>query len=213
MGDRMLQRDMVEETSFSFSREVPAPLERRQQERHMTILRVGAIVLDGARELCLIRNISAGGLMAHVYCALKPGQKVAVELKTNQQIAGSVKWVQDTNCGIAFDAPIDVAELLANPPVLPNGWRPRMPRVEVDRMATVRAGAQLSWVHLRDISQGGLKLETDQPLEPGKDVVVTPDGFRPVQGVVRWYKDGLCGVSFNQPIPFGELMDWLKRDA
>ncbi len=209
----MLQRDLVEETSFSFSREVPKPMERRQQERHLTILRVGALLVDGARELCLIRNISAGGLMAHVYCTLRPDQRVAVELKTNQQISGIVRWVQDSNCGIAFDEPIDVAELLANPPVLPNGWRPRMPRVEIDRMATVRVGARPCFVHVRDISQGGIKVETDQPLEPGRDVMVTLDGFRPVPGMVRWQSEAHCGISFNQPIPFGELMDWLKKSA
>ena len=63
----MLAREQVVETSFSFSNLVPDPPERRQQERHIKILRVGIVVIDGRRELCLIRNISAGGLMAHLY--------------------------------------------------------------------------------------------------------------------------------------------------
>ena len=57
----------LEETIFSFSREAPPPpRERRRQARHLTILKVGTLIVDGGRELCLIRNISAGGLMAHV---------------------------------------------------------------------------------------------------------------------------------------------------
>src|SRR3712207_7884086 len=56
----------VEETTFSFSNAAPQP-DRRRQARHLTILRVGTLIIDGRRELCLIRNISAGGVMAHVY--------------------------------------------------------------------------------------------------------------------------------------------------
>ena len=55
-----------EETTFSLSTVAPMPDEKRHFSRYLTILRVGALIADG-RELCLIRNISAGGLMAHVY--------------------------------------------------------------------------------------------------------------------------------------------------
>lgn len=209
----MFAQGAVEETGFSFSSQVPSPVERRQQERHLTILRVGTLVRGGARELCLIRNISAGGLMAHVYCDLAAGQKVAVELKSNQQIEGSVVWVKGSNAGIEFDRPIDVAELLANPPVLANGWKPRLPRVEIDGLATLRIGGRTLWVTARDISQGGAKIETGQVLETGADVVLTLQGFRPLPGVLRWQAAGLGGVHFNQLIPFGELIEWLKRPA
>ncbi|HEV2747007.1 MAG TPA: PilZ domain-containing protein [Allosphingosinicella sp.] len=202
-----------EETTFSFSSEAPGPVERRRNARHLTILRVGTLVVDGERELCLIRNISAGGLMAHVYSQFSLGQRVAVELKANQAIAGTVSWISGGNIGISFAAPIDVEDLLASSNALERGWRPRLPRVEVDRMGTLRAGARTHWVSTRDISQGGVKLETDQPLEPGQDVVVALEDFRPVAGVVRWSDGGLCGVSFNQVIPFGELMSWLRRPA
>ena len=50
----------------------------------------GLVVVASRRELCLVRNVSAGGLLAHVYSALRPGQEVAVELKSHQQIAGRV---------------------------------------------------------------------------------------------------------------------------
>jgi hypothetical protein len=207
----MLTHQRIEETGLSMSAHVPAPrAERRSQERQLTILRVGVIVIDGVRELCLIRNISAGGLMAHVYRPVEIDQKVTVELKSNQQIDGRIVWVQSGNAGIAFNTPIDVAELLANPPVMPNGWRPRLPRVEIDRMATLRLGARTCWVAARDISQGGVKVEIEQSFEPGTEVVVTLDGFRPLHGCVRWQKEGTAGIAFNQLIPLDELIAWLK---
>jgi hypothetical protein len=207
-----MSRQEVEETSFSFSREAPRPPERRRDQRHLTILRVGTLVVEGRRELCLIRNISAGGLMAHIYSPLKLGDQVAVELKTNQQIPGRVVWVEETNAGIEFDTVIDVVETLANPPVMDNGWRPRMPRVEVERLGTLRAGATVYWVTARDISQGGVRLEYDGSLGEGADVVLALEGFAPVHGVVRWAREGECGVSFNQVIPFTQLMGWLTQN-
>jgi hypothetical protein len=212
-GRAMYLEERVVETGFSFSSEVPAPPERRGAERDIKILRVGTLVVDGRRELCLIRNISAGGVMAHVYSRFDPGQRVTVELKASQPVTGRVVWMRGGNAGIQFDVAMDVAELLANPQVLDNGWRPRTPRVEIDRMATLRIGASTGWVHARDISQSGVKIETCSPPATGEEVVVTLQGFRSLHGVVRWQSGDHCGIAFNQLIPFGELIDWLKQDG
>jgi len=209
----MYLEERVVETGFSFSNEVPAPPERRGAERHIKILRVGTVVVDGRRELCLIRNISAGGVMAHVYTPLDPGQRVTVELKGSQPVTGRVIWMRGGNAGIQFDVAMDVAELLANPQVLDNGWRPRTPRVEIDRMATLRIGASTGWVHARDISQSGVKIETCTLPATGEEVVLTLQGFRPLHGVVRWTSGDHCGIAFNQLIPFGELIEWLKQSG
>lgn len=211
----MLAKDLHDETTFSFSQRAPQPpaSERRQAPRHLTILRVGALIGRDGRELCLIRNISAGGLMAHVYSSHATGEGVAIELKTNHQIAGKVIWTEGSNIGIQFDSPIDVGDMLSSQAVLENGWRPRLPRIEVDRLATLRCGARIYGVNTRDISQGGVKLETDEPLEVGREIVLTLDRFRPVHGVVRWCAGGLAGIAFNQLIPFAELMTWLRGEA
>ncbi|MDB5720513.1 MAG: PilZ protein [Alphaproteobacteria bacterium] len=207
----MLSEERHEETTFSFSEKPPQPPERRRESRHLTILRVGALVGPQGRELCLVRNISAGGLMAHVYSRHEMGERVSVELKTTQEIEGFVIWISDSNIGIQFDHPIDVAELLATH-VTPDGWRPRTPRVEVDRLATLRCGARLYAANTRDISQGGVKLEVDEALEVGREIVLTMERFRPLQAVVRWCQDGFAGIEFREFLPFNELIGWLRAE-
>src|SRR3712207_939886 len=96
----MLPHECVEETSISLSAATPPPPERRQQQRHLTILRVGALIVDGERELCLVRNISAGGVMAHVYRPIAVGTRVAIEIKNDEPIAGRVVWEADSNIGV-----------------------------------------------------------------------------------------------------------------
>lgn len=206
----MLNGERVLETGYSFSDAMPAPPERRTGERHVKILRVGVLVVDGRRELCLIRNISAGGLMAHVYSPVKVDQRVVVELKTHETIPGRIAWTRDSNAGVAFDEPVDIAALLANPAVLDNGWRARSPRIEVDRAATIRIEGVPSPARICDISQSGAKIETDAKLVIDGDVVITPDGFRPLAGVARWQEDGRAGIVFNEVIRLNDLIAWIK---
>src|SRR3546814_15725902 len=101
--------------------------------------------------------------MAHVYSAYQSDQRIAVELKTNQQIPGIVTWSDGSNIGITFDAPIDVEELLTAEPVSDNGWKPRLRLVAVDRRATLRAGATPHWVTPSYTSQGCAHVHSDQP--------------------------------------------------
>ena len=103
-------------------------MERRDGERYLTLFRVGSLMVENRRELCLIKNISAGGMMIRPYCKLEAGRPVSVELKRGEQIPGTVNWVRDDSAGVTFDQPIDVVELLATSM---EGPRPRMPRVEV----------------------------------------------------------------------------------
>ena len=209
----MLAEDRIVETGFSFSSHVPMPPERRRDERHIKILRVGTLVVDGRRELCLIRNISAGGVMAHVYSPLTPGQRVTIELKTNQPVDGRVVWVREANAGIQFDAPMDVAELLANPRCSTMAGGRARPGSRSTGWRPCAAAPAPTGSHARDISQSGVKVETDLPPAEGEEVVLTLEGFRPLHGVVRWRGEDACGIAFNQLIPFGELIAWLKRDG
>ena len=199
----------LHETTFSFSSEAPRP-DHRRQPGQVTILRVGSLIIEGERELCLIRNISAGGVTAHIYSSVTVGQRLAIELRGDHTVEGAVAWIENANIGIAFDEPIDVEAMLASHAASGTGWQPRLPRVEVDRLATLRIGAAVYGVSTRDISQGGVKVETDHPVEEGQAVVLTLEKFRPLQGLVRWHVDGLCGISFNEVVPFHELMRWLK---
>src|SRR5690349_19331306 len=57
----MLDEQPVETTLYSLDEAAPPQVQRRESERVLTLLRVGALTVGGRRELCLIRNVSAGG--------------------------------------------------------------------------------------------------------------------------------------------------------
>jgi hypothetical protein len=202
-----LQQLPIETTVYSMSSEPPAQSERRTDERHLTLFRVGSILLDGRRELCLVKNISAGGALIRAYCRLQPDLELRIELKEQQPISGKVNWVKGTDAGITFDERVDVVELLKSNG---DGPRPRMPRVEVRCVVFVREGATTNRATLINISQGGLSLDSENSLTIGGDVTVTLPGMAPQAAVVRWSEGSRYGISFNTVLPLAGLTGWLQ---
>lgn len=203
-----MEQRPVETTLYSLADSPPRPVDRRESERQLTLFRVGSLMIGERRELCLIKNISAGGMMIRAYCAIEPGTGVSVELKCGEPVKGSVLWVETDSVGVAFDEPVDVVELLTTSM---EGPRPRMPRIEVDCVASIRAGADVHRMVARDVSQGGIKIETEIELGVGDGVIVTLPGLEPIAGVVRWSDSGCYGVTFNRVIPLPELVGWLHE--
>ena len=198
----------IETTTYSLSSEPPAPDCRRGDQRHLTLFRVGSLAIGEHRELCLIKNISAGGMMIRAYGTIVEGTRLSVELKCGQSIYGQVTWSRGRDIGVEFDAKVDVLDLLA---ANSEGQRPRMPRIEIDCHATIRDGATVLRVKVADISQGGIKICHEARIIPGSDVVVTVPGLPAVAGVLRWNEGGCSGVTFNALLPLPSLMGWLTE--
>lgn len=203
-----MELQQVETTRYSLSDAPPrAPSERREGDRLMTLYRVGSLSIAERRELCLIKNISAGGMMVRAYCVIAQGTRLSVEFKCGQPIAGVVSWARDVHVGISFDDSIDVLDLLTTSM---EGPRPRMPRIEVESLATLREGASTYGMRVCDISQGGLKIRCEARLAPGSDVVITLTGIAPQPGVVRWVEGDVMGITFNRMLALATLVEWLR---
>lgn len=200
----------VETTLYSLSDAPPVPdseSDRREGQRHMTLYRVGSILVEDRRELCLIKNISAGGMMIRLYCSIAEATPVTVELKSGQPVRGRIGWTREHHAGIAFDRPIDVIDILSTSM---DGPRPRMPRIETSCFATLRDGANVLRVQACDISQGGLKIRCENAVTPGSDIIVSLPGLEPQPGIACWSDSGFVGITFNRLLPLGELVTWLQ---
>lgn len=202
---------MMETTLYSLDDEAPSPAraDRRGDQRHLTLYRVGSITLNDRRELCLIKNISAGGMMIRAYCAIDIGETLTVELKSGEPIRGKATWIRGQNVGVQFDEQVDILDLLSHSM---KGTRPRMPRIEVDCPVTVYVDSRPLPATALDVSQGGIKLRTDALLPTGdKDVGIGLPGLAPIRASVRWQKDDVAGITFNRLLPLGDLVAWLEE--
>jgi hypothetical protein len=196
----------VETTVYSLAAAPPPVPDRRHDERHMTLLRVGSLVVGQRRELCLIRNISAGGMLIRVYSAIPAGTRVSIELKQGDPVWGTTLWHPEDLVGVSFDSPIDILSLITSPP---NSPRPRMPRLEVQCIAWVRDGAVVHRSRVVNISQGGVRIDAPRALSTGAQVTVTLPGLPAEQGVVRWNDGRACGITFNRVLALSQLVAWI----
>jgi hypothetical protein len=198
-------------TTFSLSTEVPRPNDRRVDERLLAMLPVAKLVMDHGQDLCVIRNISAGGLMAQTTASHPVGTKVRTEFSSHQHLPGQIVWTRETSCGIKFDQNIDLRELLANRPTRRHGERPRPPRLDISCNAELLVEGTLYRTEVKDISLGGLNVAISDWNCVNKEVHVTLESLRPIKGTIRWYKNGYAGIVFKRPLAFEDLAEWMGK--
>lgn len=201
----------AESTNFSLSTEVPRPSDRRTDERLQAILPLAKLVSEQGEDLCRIKNISAGGLMAETVMPQAIGREVYVEMNSDQRIPGRIVWARDGAVGVRFDQNVDLRELLAHKRPRAGSYRPRPPRLEVTCGASVRIGGVYHQVEVRDISLGGIKVAIDDWDCLGKEATVVVESLRPVKGRVRWYRAGQAGIVWDSPLSFEELAEWMGK--
>lgn len=196
-------------TELCFSTSVPeAQPERRSDAREqLAVYRVATLRWGNVEALCLIRNISSGGLMGRLHAELMPGQAVTIEIRSGAQIPGRVAWSHDSLVGIAFDTPISVLDVLHAPVSGEPGLVQRMPRVRISCPVSLQLEGGRHQVTLVDVSQGGAKLATEL-LREGESVTAAIQGLDPHRAVVRWAHDGYAGIRFAAPIGFEILAQW-----
>lgn len=183
--------------------------ERRQGRRHVTVLRIAKIMRTPGDELCVIRNISDGGVMAHLYAPARVDEPVVIEFKSGAQLPGRVRWVRGDDAGIQFLEAIDMESFLAGEGDVASGHgEPRAPRLGVGLPAVVRIGMRMHAVTVRDISQGGMKLDAIPALAVDQPLVARVAGLPPLAGTVRWCDGKHAGVSFDAALPFVVLARW-----
>jgi hypothetical protein len=183
---------------------------RREDSRLLTIFRVGKLTTDRFEELCLVRNVGVGGLMARVHSPLVARQRVRVELRSDRKLWGNVLWIRDGTAGIGFDGHVDIDEMLARSDVRGDDRRSTGPRLNIECGARLNVDGRDHGVRVHDLGQCGVGVTSADTWENGQDVSVKLEGFRAIDGSVLWCRGGRIGIAFNKPIPFDEMTGWLQ---
>lgn len=198
----------VETTLYSLDDKAPEPGEPGSGEPHLSLLRVGALVIGDRRALCLIKSISAGGMLIRAYSRIDPGTRITIELRQGEPVSATVRWAKDDCIGASFDSAIDVLGLISNSL---DGPRPRMPRIEIQCTAWVRDGASVHRTRTADVSQGGIKVLSPKQLPVGQEVIVTVTGLAPTPARIRWKDGHSYGLTFHRSLALSTLVAWLQE--
>ena len=196
------------DTVYSLSESMP-PQDAAGAESHGE-LQAGSLIVGSIRELCLVRKIAAGGAILHTQMPLNLDERIELDLATGEQIAGTVAWRRGPEVGLRFEKPIDILPILARNLAGQPGERRRMPRVELSCRGRIKAGSRDTLVRLRDLSQGGARIESHVPFAAGEEIELQVEGLPLIAGSVRWAEGGVAGLAFDPELEWQALMPWLR---
>jgi hypothetical protein len=197
-------------TVFSLSAELPASLPKGF-ERDDSVLDAACLAHEEARLACHIRKFTAAGATLRIAHPVAEGDPYELELANGQCIPGHVSWYDDGEAGFLFHAPIDVVATLARNLALQSDERRHVPRVELHQHLGIRHGTDFEFARTRDLSQGGVGIETNLALQPGDEVQIAFHGLSPLAGTVKWTRAGKAGIEFDTALAWQTLMPWLRQ--
>jgi len=203
---------MEELTVISSSPVVPRPPEKTLSNRHLPMLQVGKLVTETQQSLCLLRIISAAGVMAHASRPFTEGEPVAVGFRSSHIIPGHIVWTRNELIGIAFDKVADLDTVLAVQRRAVDGrFLPESVRLDVASEASVETPVGTLTTELFDISLAGAKIGDLPELEVEMAVSLAVAGLPVRSGSLRWKDGGRAGIAFNLSMPYDVVAGWTLK--
>ncbi|WP_157216550.1 PilZ domain-containing protein [Flavisphingomonas formosensis] len=203
---------MEELTAISPSPVVPRPPEKTLSNRHLPMLQAGKLITDTQQSLCLLRVISAAGVMAHASRPFSEGEPVAVGFRSSHVLPGHVVWTRGELIGVAFDKVADLDIVLAMQRRAVDGrFLPESVRLQVEGEASIETPAGSFPTELFDISLAGAKIGDLPELEVEMSVSFAVAGLPVRSGSLRWKEDGRAGIAFNLSMPYDVLAGWALK--
>lgn len=197
-------------------------VDNRSGPRHRAVLLACRLVTARADDLCLVRDISVNGARAQTSLTTSVGEHVTLEFGNLCRLAGIVRWTRNGELGVEFDAPADLAPLIAGTgePRPFDGWKRR--RTDARRAfprfrRCAVAGLSLHGLRhsglLHDLSPAGAAIDLDpgSGLQVGDWVHCEIAGLAGRSATVRWTGPARVGVSFDIPLPLRLFDAWVVR--
>lgn len=184
---------------------LPVDLERRENPRFHTVLRVAQVTREHDVGLWRVRNISDRGVMLSTRMQVVPGERLKVGLSESISVEGRAVWWDGERCGVAFDEPVDCAAILENLVAEQKkaGYRP--PRLTVATRAIAYCDKGLHTVRVYNMSHHGAAFLHDGCFRPGMAAKLHFETGEDYRGVVRWSQDGRAGLFLTEAISAAKL--------
>jgi len=182
------------------------PAEKRREPRSaLAMMRAAKLICQTGEYLCLIRDVSAGGVKLRLFHEMPDETHVFMERADGELHALIRVWVRDNTAGFRFVQPVDPEDFMNRAA----GTAARSVRLRMPAPAVVHAHGRAMRGRLRDLAQGGAQIEIDACLPIGETVVLSVDRLGEQQGWIRWRRGQAHGIVFDVP----RRLDQLAADA
>ncbi|MEQ1497725.1 MAG: PilZ domain-containing protein [Novosphingobium sp.] len=173
----------------------------RQEQRHTLMLRTAKVVCQSGEYVCLVRDVSAGGVGLRFLHDVPEEKRIFLELANGALYPIERTWADQGQAGYRFAAQVVLENFLSEASLFAH--RPVRLRLKVPVLLTVDGHDFRAM--LADISRCGAKLNVDRLLPQGAFARFDAAGLPLRFGHIRWRKDHDHGIVFQEAIPLEEL--------
>jgi len=175
--------------------------ELRDKNRFALLIRSAKLTCDLGEFLCIVRDVSEGGVKLRLFHPLPPCDSFRLELSSRHNFMIEPVWSKGDLSGFRFPETIDVPEFISERSHFPK----RALRINLDTPAIVRIDGGAFSATIRDISREGVRIETQVALALEQKVTVEAAHFTSRVGTVRWRKGQVYGVALQNLLSFETL--------
>ena len=174
----------------------------RSDSRVSLLLRAGKLIAQEGEFLCIVRDVSAGGIKVRLLHDLPAVNRLELELANGESYPLELIWNKDGHAGFRFlDRPIELVNVVDEPSCFPK----RGIRLRLELPIAIRIGSELRSANLWDLSQHGAQIEIEPGLAIGQRVNLCAAGFPELESRVRWRRRGAHGLVFQRGFRLDEL--------
>lgn len=173
-------------------------VERRQdREPRVSQGRTVFIIVDDSIAQFDIVNMSMHGVAGRCDRTLSVGQHVSFQFDNGEYCVGQVRWVNVDKVGIYFSRALPTSIIYGAE--TRNEFAPRAPRYAATRRAMIKVASFQRPAIIRNVSTGGMMIETSLQLNIQQVVTVFCAEVAFVASV-RWTAGNLAGIKLRETL-------------
>jgi len=188
---------------------VPEPLvnagadadDERSAPRFTLLIRSAKLTTVDAEYLCVVRDASASGISVRLFHPLPADVPLTLELPNGDRHALERVWEEEGKAGFRFEKPTELERIVEGP----SRFSKRALRVSLEMPCDLVAGIRRCKGTLRNLSQQGALISTEERLSLAQRIKLTARGLPEVAAKVRWRRNEQYGLTFEDNFQFSDL--------
>ena len=178
-----------------------AEAELRDAPRFTLLIRAAKLTSEEREFLCVVRDASASGISVRLFHALPPDVPLTLELPNGDRQTLERVWEEEGKAGFRFEKPTELERIVEGP----SRFSKRALRVNLNLPCDIVAGLRRCKGTLRNLSQQGALVTTEDKLSLAQRVKLSAPGLPEVTAKVRWRRNDQYGLSFEENFQFSDL--------
>lgn len=179
--------------------------EERAAPRFTLLIKAARLIAAQGEFVCVIRDVSETGMSIRLFHACPSGDQFQLDMPNGGSYALSLVWERDHQAGFEFAKPVDVAQLIRE---TEDESRTGL-RLGLFFPVTVSTLTHSGEAIVENMSRQGARLRCEEAfaidqnlrIKGGRDAEM----FKEVRAKVRWRKDDIYGVVFDDTLSLGDF--------